>query len=166
MMRRSHLRASDADREYVAEQLRNAAGEGRLLAEELEHRLGAALSARTYGELDAVVADLPRESAVGPARGRRPVRLRPATLVVLAIVFPMAVALTIALLAAVAALVTTWAVTVALAALLLGPRARALRSPWYLGYRAYQGHRGYPPRRNGRGRRDYRAVPGSFTPWL
>ena len=33
--------------------------EGRLLADELEERLGAAFSARTYGELDALVADLP-----------------------------------------------------------------------------------------------------------
>lgn len=184
MVRRSHLRASDADREHVAEQLRNAAAEGRLLAEELEHRLGAALTARTYGELDAVVADLPRERALGPARGRRPVRLHPATLVALAIVFPIAVAMTIALLVTVAALVTSWGIAVALAALLLGPRARGLRSPWYVGYRAYQGHRGYRARRDYRGRpdyrghrdyrgrpdhggrRDYRPVPGSFTPWL
>lgn len=34
-------------------------GEGRLLAEELEERLEAVFAARTYGELDAVVADLP-----------------------------------------------------------------------------------------------------------
>ena len=60
------LRASDADRELIAERLRKAALEGRLLAEELEQRLGAALRARTYGELDALVADLPAERA--PAR--------------------------------------------------------------------------------------------------
>ena len=59
MARRSVLRASDLDREHVAERLRNATAEGRLLASELEDRLGAALSARTYGELDALVADLP-----------------------------------------------------------------------------------------------------------
>jgi len=34
-------------------------GEGRLLAEELEERLEAVFASRTYGELDAVVADLP-----------------------------------------------------------------------------------------------------------
>jgi pilus assembly protein TadC len=56
---RSRLRASDADRESVAERLREATAEGRLLAEELEQRLASALRARTYGELDAVVADLP-----------------------------------------------------------------------------------------------------------
>jgi len=43
----------------VAERLRLAAGEGRLLAHELEERLGKALRARTYGELDEVVWDLP-----------------------------------------------------------------------------------------------------------
>ena|SRR5947207_8225163 len=59
MARRSALRASDEDRDRVAERLQNATAEGRLLAEELEERLGAVFSARTYGELDAVVSDLP-----------------------------------------------------------------------------------------------------------
>jgi hypothetical protein len=59
MPRRAFLRASDQDREQVAERLRQAAAEGRLLAEELEHRLARALRARTYGELDPLVADLP-----------------------------------------------------------------------------------------------------------
>jgi uncharacterized membrane protein YdbT with pleckstrin-like domain len=66
MTPRSALRASDADREHVAERLRQAAAEGRLFAEELEQRLGAALRARTYGELDEVVADLPRSAAMTP----------------------------------------------------------------------------------------------------
>jgi hypothetical protein len=52
-------RASDTDREQTAERLRQAAGEGRLRPDELQHRLDAALSASTYGELDAVVSDLP-----------------------------------------------------------------------------------------------------------
>jgi hypothetical protein len=71
MARRSTVRASDADREHVADRLRQAAGEGRLLAEELEERLTRALRARTYGDLDPLVADLPR-----PAAPRR--RLTPA----------------------------------------------------------------------------------------
>ncbi len=58
--RRASLRASDADREQVVELLRQAATEGRLFADELQERLGAALRARTYAELDALVADLPR----------------------------------------------------------------------------------------------------------
>src|SRR5947209_9372971 len=59
MARRATLRASDHDREQVTERLRQAAAEGRLLAEELEHRLTHALRARTYAELDPLVADLP-----------------------------------------------------------------------------------------------------------
>jgi hypothetical protein len=59
MARRAALRASDDDREQVADRLRHAAAEGRLLTEELEERLGAAFSARTYGDLDTVVSDLP-----------------------------------------------------------------------------------------------------------
>jgi hypothetical protein len=66
MARRAALRASDAEREEIAERLRRATAEGRLLAEELEERLGAALTARTHGELDALVADLP-----GPRSERR-----------------------------------------------------------------------------------------------
>lgn len=43
----------------VAERLHHATVEGRLLTEELDERLGVALSARTYGELEPLVADLP-----------------------------------------------------------------------------------------------------------
>ena len=53
----------------IAERLRRAMGEGRLLAEELEERLEAVFTARTYGELDAVVADLP-----APRPRRQPAR--------------------------------------------------------------------------------------------
>ena len=74
MAKRSSLRASDADRDQVAERLRRAAAEGRLLAHELEERLATALRAQTYGELDAVVLDLPG----GPLTrsGRRQARTR------------------------------------------------------------------------------------------
>jgi hypothetical protein len=58
---RSSLRASDADRELTAGQLRHAASEGRLSAEELEQRLQAAFSAQTYDELDWLVCDLPSD---------------------------------------------------------------------------------------------------------
>src|SRR5947209_17069910 len=59
MARRSGLRASDLDRELVAEHLRDASVEGRLQAHELEERLGAAFAARTFRQLQAVTADLP-----------------------------------------------------------------------------------------------------------
>jgi hypothetical protein len=52
------LRASDAERERTADQLRHAAGEGRLTVEELDERLNAAYSARTRGELERLVADV------------------------------------------------------------------------------------------------------------
>ena len=52
-------RASDADREAVAEKLRVAAAEGRIDFGELDDRLGQAYSAGTYGQLRALVADLP-----------------------------------------------------------------------------------------------------------
>ncbi|MGW2780525.1 DUF1707 SHOCT-like domain-containing protein [Streptomyces populi] len=53
------LRASDADRERVAEQLRDALAEGRLDMEEFEERLEATYAARTYGELAPITRDLP-----------------------------------------------------------------------------------------------------------
>jgi hypothetical protein len=56
---RDRLRASHEDRDKVVEQLRVAGGDGRLDAEELEERVGAALTARTYGELAALMTDLP-----------------------------------------------------------------------------------------------------------
>jgi hypothetical protein len=57
------LRASDWDREQTADRLRHAAVEGRLFPDELEERLRAAFAARTYGELAAVVRDLPAPDA-------------------------------------------------------------------------------------------------------
>lgn len=72
MSRRSALRASDADREGVAERLRRAAAEGRLLTEELEQRLESTFSARTYGQLEAQIADLPGRRLLAPEhRGPR-----------------------------------------------------------------------------------------------
>jgi len=53
------LRASHDDRDRAVEVLRVAAGDGRITAEELDERVGAALTARTYGELAALTADLP-----------------------------------------------------------------------------------------------------------
>ena len=55
---RSELRASHDDRDRVVELLRVSAGDGRLTAEELDERLEQAMTARTYGELARLVADL------------------------------------------------------------------------------------------------------------
>lgn len=64
---RFELRASHADRDRVVEQLRIAAGDGRLTAAELDERLEVALTARTYRELSVLTADLP--AAGSPAAG-------------------------------------------------------------------------------------------------
>jgi hypothetical protein len=53
------IRAADADRDRVAGILSTAYIEGRLSKDEYDARLHIALSARTYGELDQVVHDLP-----------------------------------------------------------------------------------------------------------
>ena len=55
----AELRASHDDRDRAVEVLRVAAGDGRITAEELDERVGAALTARTYGELAALISDLP-----------------------------------------------------------------------------------------------------------
>jgi Domain of unknown function (DUF1707) len=65
---RNELRASHDDRDRVVELLRVSAGDGRLTAEELDERLEQAMTARTYGELARLVADLPAVgSALSPA---------------------------------------------------------------------------------------------------
>jgi hypothetical protein len=50
---------SDADRDRIADRLRAAFGEGRLSAEEFDERLSKVLAARTFGEAQPLVADLP-----------------------------------------------------------------------------------------------------------
>ena len=55
---RADMRVSHADRDRAVEVLQVAAVDGRLTADELDERLGAALTARTYGELVAVTSDL------------------------------------------------------------------------------------------------------------
>ena len=66
-------RASHEDRDRVVELLRVSAGDGRLTAEELDERVEAALTARTYNELAALVSDLPgAPGAVGSTPAARP----------------------------------------------------------------------------------------------
>jgi hypothetical protein len=54
-----HLRASDADRERIADRLREAAADGRLTMDELDERLDAVYAAKTYAELAPITHDLP-----------------------------------------------------------------------------------------------------------
>ena len=107
MARRTTLRASDADREQIAERLRKATGEGRLLAEELEERLEATFAARTYGELDVVVADLPGVTVRRRERARSPV-LTPVHVVALFLLAPVILSLMLAVAVIVATLFSAW----------------------------------------------------------
>ena len=92
MARYTSLRASDADRDAVAERLREAAVEGRLDPDELEQRVHAALRAKTYGELDRLLGDLPAK----PVKWERPRRgVAPAAGVALVMVLRTVVALAI-----------------------------------------------------------------------
>lgn len=60
MTEQPDMRASDQDRERVAEMLRVAVGEGRITLEELNERVDRAYTAITRGQLEALVADLPQ----------------------------------------------------------------------------------------------------------
>ncbi|MER5770713.1 DUF1707 SHOCT-like domain-containing protein [Streptomyces sp. NPDC001985] len=53
------IRASDADRDRIADILRDALAEGRLDPEEHSERIDAVLRAKTVGELQPLVQDLP-----------------------------------------------------------------------------------------------------------
>ena len=53
------IRASDADRDRTTALLREHHAAGRLTAEEFHERMDAALNAKTLGELDDLLADLP-----------------------------------------------------------------------------------------------------------
>ncbi|WP_320779758.1 DUF1707 domain-containing protein [Streptomyces sp. CRN 30] len=75
----AQLRASDADRDRVADLLRDALAEGRLTADEHAERVEGVLGAKTVGELDVFVRDLPaaRRQGAGPAGFHVPVSHRP-----------------------------------------------------------------------------------------
>ncbi|MFI6076035.1 DUF1707 domain-containing protein [Actinoplanes sp. NPDC051343] len=84
------LRAADADRQKIADQLKSALDEGRLSLHEYDDRVGQAYAARTYGDLIALVDDLPRPgmssadvAARGEADARREARRMPTALIVL-----------------------------------------------------------------------------------
>lgn len=67
------IRASDADRERTATLLREHHAQGRLSPEEFNERLDQVFAAKTLGELDALLADLPGIDLYRlPAAGIRP----------------------------------------------------------------------------------------------
>ena len=69
------LRASDAEREQTVERLRDASADGRLTLEEFVERMSAAYDARTHGELEQLVRDLPGQAGAQPTSRRRPTRI-------------------------------------------------------------------------------------------
>jgi hypothetical protein len=129
MASRAAVRASDADRERVAERLRHAAAEGRLLTEELEQRLEASFSARTYGQLNALVSDLPGRRLAGPAEARRMAWVRPA--LAMAIVVPVVLAVIAAVVFALTGVLATWMLWLVAGWWFFGPRRRRLRGARY-----------------------------------
>lgn len=63
----AHVRISDADRAAARQLLERAVGEGMLTLDEFSERLDVALAARTRGDLEPVLHDLPlRRPAGGP----------------------------------------------------------------------------------------------------
>jgi hypothetical protein len=67
----TRLRISDADRQQVAEVLRQAAGDGRIDLDELDERLAATYAARTFAELVPITSDLPTRAVVPDAPKRQ-----------------------------------------------------------------------------------------------
>jgi hypothetical protein len=64
------MRTSDAERQRVAEFLRDACGDGRLSPEELEERLDRLFAGSTVADIAVLVRDLPGGEAVIPRLGR------------------------------------------------------------------------------------------------
>ncbi len=60
------IRVSDQDRDAVAQRLQQAFAEGRLDDDEFDHRMRAALTARTSADLDVLTTDLPAAAADKP----------------------------------------------------------------------------------------------------
>jgi hypothetical protein len=68
------VRASDAERDQVVTRLREASVEGRLTLEEFTDRMTTAFEARTHGELDQLVRDLPAQAAPAAPERQAPAR--------------------------------------------------------------------------------------------
>ena len=72
-----HIRVSHADRDRIADRLREHFAAGRLTQDELDERVSATLNARTFGDLRAVMADLPEPGPVPPRPGPYPQQVPP-----------------------------------------------------------------------------------------
>jgi hypothetical protein len=87
--RDAYLRAADADREQVADELRAGHTEGRLDLSEFQSRLERCYEAKTFGELAALVSDLPRREPEDRLPARRSGRPRLLPLLALGFVLMM-----------------------------------------------------------------------------
>ncbi|WP_328768934.1 DUF1707 SHOCT-like domain-containing protein [Streptomyces sp. NBC_00286] len=74
----TELRASDADRDRTADILREALAEGRLTADEHAERVEEVYRAKTVGELEPLVRDLPGEHRTQAPRAYQPPPNQPA----------------------------------------------------------------------------------------
>jgi uncharacterized protein DUF1707 len=79
----SHLRASDTERNEVADKLSRHFAEGRLDQTEFKARLDRAMGATTRGDLDGLFDDLPRLSTESTPPTPRRRRLVPVLVIVL-----------------------------------------------------------------------------------
>ena len=79
-------RAADADREATSERLRRHHAEGRLDAEEFQERVDRCYQAKTIGELEELVTDLPPEPASEGRFHLQRLRMVPLLPIVIAIV--------------------------------------------------------------------------------
>lgn len=118
------VRVSDADREAMIAKLSHHTGEGRLTLDEFEARVDEALKAKTRGELDHVLRELPRE--------REPIRRRASSRQTRMLVF--------------------WIAIITLAAIAMGPGSLWWTIPlfWFTGgfgtFRHHGHHRHRSPR--------------------
>jgi hypothetical protein len=67
-MSREEMRAGDSERQAVADKLKTALDEGRLNLHEYDERLQRTYAAKTYGDLDSLVTDLPGPVPVQQSR--------------------------------------------------------------------------------------------------
>jgi hypothetical protein len=79
------LRVADHEREAVGDILRQQHLAGRLDTDEFQQRLDRAMAARTYADLDELIADLPRDAEEARPASGRPWRLAPVALAGLAV---------------------------------------------------------------------------------
>jgi hypothetical protein len=147
------MRVSDADRERVTARLRDHFAEGRLTHDELDERVAAALSAKTFGELRRIMADLPEPVPLTPRGGpfpaagrpypmlvRRGPRLLPViALLILGLALVSGGGAAVFLLKAVAVALTFMFVFLLVAAVIGGAFVRRIRKHWYVEHHQHAG---------------------------